>query len=205
MRRFLWWIIFALTLAAPTAAGAGDDSAGSSDEPDLNLAIGDAGVETSPLDLLYPTTTVWGAFGRRWTRGDHELTVSGASFTEWDPFYVGGTLPSDAFVTSIQYRYRGILGGAIRPVARFTTGVGRGYADPGVNTSGFHDGDYAFAMPEAGVELVYKGYGVGMTAGYFWYASNWSQDDELNPYSGTPYPGSFDWDQLIKNIYLVAE
>ena len=81
----------------------------------------------------------------------------------------------------------------------------------GGNSPGLANSAVPYAVSEAGVEIVYKGIGVGMTAGYVWVMdpiTEMQMRDDMK--TGMPL-GQFDnqrgfnWDDLLKNVYLIVE
>ena len=88
------------------------------------------------------------------------------------------------------------------------TGAGQSWGQYGAAFNGYSSGMYSYVMPEAGVEIVYKGVGVGVTAAYLYTLDmevsklNW--DDILRRAEGHHYeemkenPDSpKDWSPLI--------
>ncbi|MCC6156434.1 MAG: hypothetical protein IT350_00150 [Deltaproteobacteria bacterium] len=194
-------VFFATILFAPFAAFAGDDPATLSDI-DLERYSVPATSQTA-LDVFAPGYVQWGGFERRFGTPTHDFRWIGAGTTGFAPA-TGGAVGSDLLYTGLVYRYHGLAGGVIRPVMKMNAGAGRA-AIP--TADGFARESVEFLAPEAGVEIVIKGYGLGMTVAYPIPLEPWERDDQK---TGYPFPpgrnqGPIGWDDLWKNIYLIVE
>ncbi len=189
------------SLAVMAAAHAGDDTATLSDIDLERFSV--PATSNTALDVLAPGYIHWGGFERRWGTPTHDFRWIGAGTTGFAPA-TGGALGSDLLYTGVVYRYRGLAGGVIRPVMKMNAGAGRA-AVP--TADGFARDSIEFFAPEAGVEIVIKGYGLGMTVAYPIPLEPWERDDAK---TGYPFPpgrnqGPIGWDDLWKNIYLIVE
>lgn len=166
---------------------------------------------TDPTASPYAAGAVqWSSYhGQIWS-GNHQFQTYGGLVSDQRQLFFGSDISSGMFQHSFVYRYHGLLGGIVRPVARATFGTRQSFAPLGGPTfAGYDDYWTGFARAEAGVEIVYQGFGVGYTYGY-----QWTQDmnlmlgneDIVGPDSPfAPQPGMFDLDQWIQNFYLVIE
>ena len=165
----------------------------------------------SPLDpfssTLMPGPIQWSYFHQNLMRGPHEFSIDGGAFSRPETMAVGDPMMMGNFRTSFTYRYHGLFGGVIRPVTRFTIGTAQSFGPAGgTQFQGFSDAWMGYAMQEAGVEIVYRGVGVGMTAGYVWTMPlDGHNEDVTGPYVPEMNPRGFNWDDLWKNIYLILE
>jgi hypothetical protein len=100
-----------------------------------------------------------------WTRdfGSWELDVRGssASVTGETAWQYG--LPVSRAGLSLTWRYRGILGGAIRPVFGVSAVTAQAVAPPHWSMR-YDPALMAAVMPNAGLEMVYRGVGLGFRA-----------------------------------------
>ena len=149
-------------------------------------------------------------------QGPHEVTVEGASSQLVLRSPYGLPERQNSLDASLTYRYKGLLGGVVRPVARLSSGSGH-FATPGVAGLGGAMGRYSYVAPEVGLEIVYKGVGLGMTLGYP-IATSQAQRLSITPGGSQPrlplpakrgHKKGFDWDRLFdqmsKNVYIVIE
>ena len=162
-----------------------------------------------PLQWTYGSF-YWTHPHREWTSGAHSFELE-SSATNWmqDPGF-GDAVPVGFLQTSFTYRYRGLFGGIVRPVARFTVGAGQWYGALGLpSLNGYDSAWTAFAAPEAGLEFVVRGYGVGATASYVWtmnlMAGGYDLHDDLT--GGPPIEESAtDFLRNLRyNVYLIRE
>ena len=153
-----------------------------------------------PLAFSYSSTTL------KHREGNHSLTFSASStqYSETGP--PGFNLPVAGGAMSLTYRYHGLLGGIVRPVVRLSSGIGQVWH---INTpwDGYENMWQPWVMPEAGLEIVYKGVGLGFTTG--WQFTNEPDERELYYPWAAKRKQNFDWGKLlegmIKNIYLILE
>jgi len=164
---------------------------------------------TAPVSLTsQPAYIQWSAFrANLYEHGPHKIIFSGGLSSGQAPLAFGDPAWAGYFQSSVTYRYSGLFGGIIRPVARFTLGANQGFHQAQSNFSGYRSDWNSYAFSEAGLEIVYKGYGVGMTAGYAWPIDFTQPEKELTGFQARPrfrnYPTG--WDQLWKNIYFIKE
>jgi len=210
-------ILAALILVIPGSMAAAQENyqtgAAPRNWPSLNeLFLSGQPQFTSMYDPFYTTPETgplqWYYFKREKLIGSHLWTLSGGSTNLPLTGALGDPLATGMWNTSIAYRYEGILGGFIRPVARFTVGGGQYWLPSGDRLiNGYVDGMSAYAMPEAGVEFVYHGKGIGMTVSYPVVMDVYHPDADI---TGFPFPprsqqNAINWDQLLKNIYIIWE
>jgi len=149
----------------------------------------------------------WSYDRREWREGDYTLILERGAGSAAGPFLVGEPMYMDSMFGRFTYRYDGFLGGAVRPFARMTVGANQFYSPlAATGFQGFSTGGYAYAMPEAGVEFVYEGYGVGMTVSYP--IPLGAFDQQANDITGPAMFSQqqmrrFEFDNLMKNIYLI--
>jgi len=175
-------------------------------------------LQTSPSTMIMPpfepdpltdSITWWGYRYRRYL-GDHSLEVGGGLSSYGQSLAYGDNVATGAFTQSVAYRYHGLFGGVIRPVARVTLTGGQDLRPLDADSfRGYQTGYYGLVIPEAGVEIVYKGYGIGMTAAYPMQVDFSTQigneDVEGPPLPDAFNPGEFKWENLWKNFYLIVE
>ena len=170
-------------------------------------------VEPLPWDLRPGAIPVgespftWSALHYALRNGNHDLTVtSGMAYYE-DDWGFGSGLATGSMGGSITYRYYGILDGAIRPVARLSVSGSQGWDTGSMSNAGLAGMWTGYAFAEAGMEFVYNGYGVGVTAGYVlpMNAVFPSEGDKYTTGPWSPRYEEFDWKKLIGNVYLIAE
>lgn len=182
--------------------------------PLINVFTNDALPDLPPIDAFSPVLGYgyypWGTFSAQKVAGNHEFTINGATMGYHEPLLFGYSDPMWAFGSSVTWRYKGLFNGIVRPVARFSLGTGEAWDSPGGSSfHGYTPGLSSYAVGEAGVEFVYKGYGVGVTAGYKRQMDTDMElrmrDDELTggPFAPRTGPASFeDW---IWSIYPIIE
>lgn len=161
------------------------------------------------LDPLTDSITWWGYRYRRYL-GDHSLEVSSGLSSYGQALAYGDNVTTGAFSSSVAYRYHGLFGGVIRPVARVTLAGGQDLRPlDAAAFQGYQTGYYGMVVPEAGVEIVYKGYGIGMTVAYpmqvDFSSQTGSEDVEGPPLPDAFNPGEFKWENLWKSFYLIVE
>ena len=165
---------------------------------------------TRPLyDSLIDGPIYWSRFQGDYFSGPHHFQVLGGSATYTDPFGFYQDLPINSFQTSFTYRYHGLLGGIVRPVMRVTTGVSQRYDPIGAGSfSGLYSGYTGYVVPEAGLEFVIRGYGLGVTASYpmTWDLMNpETMHDDLTGGPLSPRPDLFDPRRIRYNLYPIIE
>ncbi|MBZ0270837.1 hypothetical protein K8I61_02285 [bacterium] len=145
-------------------------------------------------------------------RGPFDVVLDGGSygaFSTRTPFAspFGAPFGTDVGYTSVTWRYHGLFGGVVRPVMRMTGAGGTVALPADMTASAFDTGRFGMLVPEAGVEIVYKGYGLGMTVSY----------PLVNAWDGTAAdvtghfpdprdrPDGVRWEDLWKNVYLIVE
>lgn len=190
---------------------------------DLGLTQTMSSGKSPTLDLALPGRRLPGAIQsdtytfrtKLYQNGPHEVVLEGGSQSGLARLPGGASQPFQEMNSTLTYRYKGFLGGVVRPVVRMTAGSGR---TPLPGSLGLGP-SYGYLSPEAGVELVYKGYGIGMTMGYP-LAKSFGAPSQPNP-GGNPrqvyvpipaksvrHPG-FGWDRLFdqmsKNLYFVVD
>ena len=161
-----------------------------------------------------PGPFVWSSFSGRIGQGDHTVDFYGGLVSETESWMVGEGLSTGLLHSSATYRYHGLLGGVVRPVARLSVGTGQYWGQP-IDGSflGYAGGLYSYVMPEAGVEIVVRikghGYGIGVTAAY-----RTTLDMEMqrihwdDKYTGGPFDprsGADSLDEWITHIYPIFE
>ena len=138
--------------------------------------------------------------------GDHSLTFNASSVSYSQNGPPGFDVPVAGGAMALTYRYHGFLGGIVRPVVRLSSGISQVWH---INTpwEGYNNMWQPWVMPEAGVEIVYKGVGLGFTTG--WQFANEPDERELYYPWAAKRKRNFDWGKLlegmIKNIYLILE
>lgn len=171
--------------------------------------------DTRPTRPLWFNPQLYSFQSTLYRRGPHEISLEGSSSQVTLRSRLGLADLQSELNSSLTYRYKGLFGGIVRPVARLSAGAGQGLwvGQPG----GGGLGRYSYVAPEVGLEIVYKGVGLGMTVGYPVMSSQ-TQRLSITP-GGTqprvPIPAKrakkngFDWDrlfdQLSKNVYIVVE
>lgn len=216
--RFLLLVLFVGLLGTGRGAETGDEPA--YDDPAngfLELYKADRPAWASTLDPFAtqwaPGPFVWSSFYGQMERGPHLLQTQGSLSTIEENLHFEDDLLTGMFQSSVTYRYRGLFGGVVRPVARFTAGTGQYWGMPQTGGfSGYPAGLYSYAVPEAGVEIVFRykghGYGVGITGGYRMTVDMEIQrimwDDE---YTGGPFdPTRGDnFGEWFANVYPIFE
>ncbi len=165
----------------------------------------DPALDPMSTSIIAPGPTQWSAYHARWLTGDHQFDIHGGLTGGKSPYAYGEMMDSGAFVSSMVYRYNGLFGGVVRPVARFTAGVGQDYrALGGPGFAGYGMSGTAFVAPELGIEIVYKGVGIGITQtqrqDFFDPSSDVTGPGVLNP-----QPNLSNWDEWLTNFYLILE
>jgi hypothetical protein len=155
---------------------------------------------------------VWSAFHKGWEFGDSKVDLFGGLSTSPESMAVGDDLSVGHFSTTAQYRYDGILGGAIRPVGRFTIGAGQVWAPlSGPGFSGYGGGMMGYVMPEAGVEFTVKikgrRVGVGVTEAYLHTVDSFGSntDDITGPGYLGPQTSPSDFADWFTKVYPIFE
>ncbi len=149
---------------------------------------------------------MWSYYEREWRYGANSITVDGGASSMTGALMIGDPFYEGAAFGAVTYRFMDLFGGFVRPVARLTVGVNQYWNPLGpAGMQGFSTGAYAYAVPEAGLEFVYEGYGVGLTASY---PVPLGAFDQANDITGPPIfdprqQQDFGWDQIMKNIYLI--
>ncbi len=159
------------------------------------------------LPNYYAGPYYWSRFNRRYGNSLHEFTVNGGLSTWWEAQPFGEDAPLSGYQGTFTYRYHGLFGGVIRPVTRVTVGT-RQWMEPGGppgSFDGYRAGTSTYFIPEAGVEIVYKGYGLGMTASYPFIDQPAPWEEALTEERITPQNRAQILEALIKNLYLVIE
>ncbi|MCZ7583619.1 MAG: hypothetical protein M5R36_09970 [Deltaproteobacteria bacterium] len=137
------------------------------------------------MDIFTPRR-VWSAKGARWMVGDNEFTAVGVLSTAPQSAVWGDPLGQDGYMAQFTWRYHGLARGMIRPVARFTAAA---YEDNvplgGAGFHGYATTGSVLLMPEAGVEFVYRGFGLGVTGSYYYL----TEFDPLDPAADITGPG----------------
>lgn len=180
-----------------------DDSKVSSD---FSNPLWMPGPETR-LDFITPSPQ-WFQYQREFNKDDHSVVFETNSSSAPDDFDPSGELTAASIRSSVTYRYNGLFGGIVRPVGRFTVGSGQVWMPSGgQNFRGYTSDMLYYAMPEAGVEFVYKGVGVGMTAGYVLVldAPDFGGDVTGPQRPWNQGPSALDWKNFMKNFYLIYE
>ncbi len=149
-------------------------------------------------------TYVYSLGGRQ---GDHSLLFTAATSESSRNSPNGARLPVNFGFAGLEYRYHGLFGGIVRPVLRLSGGAQSMYLPSGPSV--FQPGFGRYAAAEAGLEIVYKGVGVGFTTGYQWIDEQEERTFHLPvPAKGRRNKGA-DWSKLlnhaIKRIYLILE
>ncbi len=156
---------------------------------------------------FYAGPYIWSHFSRRYGNALHEFTVNGGLSTKWEDLPYGEDIPLSGYQGTFTYRYHGLFGGIIRPVTRMTVGT-RQWIDaeglPG-NFDGYMMGTTTYFVPEVGVEVVYKGYGLGMTASYPIVDQPAPWEEALTKERITPQGRDQILEALFKNLYLIVE
>jgi len=151
----------------------------------------------------------WAYFGGHFEKGVHTIDITGGTSTMFEPYDIGQSIQTGLFNTTITYRYNGLFGGAIRPVARFSTGANQNYMNAGAGGfAGYAPGVTTYAVTEVGVEIVIEGVGVGVTAAKMWSmdSSLYMQDDKYTGGMFTPtLQGREAFDDWFTNVYLILE
>ena len=152
--------------------------------------------------------TEWSYYRREYHYGSNTLVVSGGADSVAGALFPGDPLYSGSVFGSVTYRFDGLFGGFVRPIARMTVGVSQ-YWSPlsPVAFQGLSTGAYAYATPEAGVEFVYEGYGVGVTASYPIPLGGFDQQGDIrgpSMFDPRHHHGNFDFSQVMKNFYLIV-
>ena len=175
MKRFALWLLVAPAIAGfvPGFALADEAAAPATPQtPSSSIELFRADHAAAfPLDFYQsaPGTGApypWSAWRWSYTSGGHSLDFTGGLTSRVGAPLLGEGLSTDVLSSSLTYRYR-LFGGILRPVARLTVGGARWY-DPvgGASMRGFQSTGALFASAEAGLEIVVRGYGVGVTAMY---------------------------------------
>ncbi len=173
----------------------------------------DADSDAPPVNSYFvqPFPGLIESYGTSYTAlrdGPHQVAVGLGSVNYPTGAPWSGDLYSANLGSSVTYRYMGLFGGIVRPVARFSVGAAQTWSPVGGrSTLGYADTWTPYALPEAGLEIVYKGVGVGMTVSYPLFVEPYDPDKK---FGGGYLPGRFrqrglDWSQLLKNIYLIVE
>ena len=179
----------------------------------INFKLNDPQSLTSSLifssSLINQEPFQWSSFYGQKAYGPHSFQIFGGLTSRIEPLTIGDPISAGTLQASVMYRYHGLFGGIVRPVTRFTVGIGQ-YWRPIGGISSFHGysaGLSTYAMPEAGVEIVYKGVGVGMTVAYPFAIEDYFPGKDLTGYPFPPrsHKKNLNFDQLFKNIYLILE
>lgn len=217
-RSIAGWIVIVCCffLGQPLPASAQDDDSPEplATEQDAQFTLSNPVLVNSPWAVdsfaQHGGNVQWSAFQGTFLTGEHDLLLTGG-LTSWqDRLNFGGDLSTGQFSSTLTYRYNGIFGGMVRPVARFTAGAGQWYDQVnGPGFLGYGDGWTAFARPEAGLEFVYAGYGLGVTVSYVktydTYQLIMMHDDKYTGGPFAPQPGHNNLDQWLLNIYPIIE
>jgi hypothetical protein len=162
----------------------------------------DSYIFTSPFGS---TTQAYVTKRDLWASGPHQVELSTSLVSAPLALTPGDPLSTGMFNSSLTYRYRGLFGGIVRPVARMSVGGAQLWLPARGAGGGLTDALTPYAVPEAGFEIVYKGYGVGMTVSYPMALQPYDAEQKFSGYEFAPQHRGFNWDQLLKNIYLVVE
>jgi hypothetical protein len=212
------WMFAALLFLAASGAGAIAEAQSAADAeatpppamtfPPLNKGADEAPPTPYFVNPFPGTPQFYSTSFGVWSSGAQQVVWTNNLFESPQNLPWGGPLATANFQSSVTYRYAGLFGGIIRPVARFSVGAGPMLTGVGRRTfGGVADAWTPYAMPEAGLEIVYKGVGVGMTVSYPLIVEPY---DAGKKFTGGWMPARFrreqlDWGQLIKNIYLILE
>ncbi|MDP8222260.1 MAG: hypothetical protein P9L99_02785 [Candidatus Lernaella stagnicola] len=214
MRRALWLVFIVLLLGAPVSA---EDDTLTSTPPKTdffqftysNEVWRDPALDPLANSLIAPGPTRYSNFYGRWVSGDHRIDFGGGLTGFTDRYAYGEMMDGSAFTGSIAYRYHGLFGGVIRPVARFTAGAGQDYRQVGgPGFVGYGSSGTAFFASEAGLEIVYKGIGIGVTEAYVVtqrYDFFDPAADVTGPAVFNPTPDWGNWSEWLTNFYLIVE
>lgn len=178
----------------------------------LDLALP---ADTRPNRPLWFNPKLYSFQSTLYRQGPHEISVEGGSSQVVMRSPLGLMDLQSELDASLTYRYKGLFGGVVRPVARLSAGAGQGLWAGHPGSGGL--GRYSYVAPEVGFEIVYKGVGLGMTVGYPIMSSQ-AERFSIAPGGGqprVPIPAKrgkkhgFDWDRLFdhlsKNVYIVIE
>lgn len=179
----------------------------------MYIVTTDTPPETPVYNILSPQmdfrSFTWSYFGGHFEKGAHTIDISGGTSTMFEPYDMGDSLQTGLFNTTITYRYHGLFGGIIRPVARFSTGANQSYMSTGgYGFGGYSPGVTTYAVTEAGVEIVIEGVGIGVTAAKVWQMDSnfYMQDDKYTGGLYTPtLQGREAFEDWFTNIYLILE
>jgi hypothetical protein len=150
----------------------------------------------------------WGSFYRDVRHGDHGIEIRGGLSTYAEPYYLQDSLQTGNFSTTVTYRYHGLFKGIVRPVGRFTTGARQSWgAMGGPAHLGYSPGMTAYMVSEVGIEIVYRGVGIGVTAAHMWAQDTnfYMQDDKYTGGPFAPPSGQESLKDFFANVYLILE
>ncbi|HPQ67947.1 MAG TPA: hypothetical protein PKW95_02385 [bacterium] len=206
-------ILLMLTMLPLTVALAEDDDGGDEDITLTNNPFETQAITTNaPQPVLPPWSNQplqWTIYYNQLAWGANTLQTVGVLDAGSQDALFGDELGTAMMRQSITYRYHGLLGGVVRPVARFTVGAGQTPLPlSGVGFHGYNDIYSGYAYSELGVEVVYKGVGVGYTYGYLVSRDlGMANDADITgpPSPFAPMPGSFNFDDWLNNFYLIFE
>lgn len=158
---------------------------------------------------LIPTdATQWSFYHAQYVTGPHRIDVYGGLTSYNDRYAYGEMMDNGLLSTTIAYRYMGIAGGSVRPVARFSAGGAQGWRAMGATGfGGYASGADIFASSEFGMEIVYRGIGLGVTEKYLWTQrlDAIGNEDITGPAALNPQPDFKNWNDWFTNFYLILE
>jgi hypothetical protein len=222
MKRWLPLLLI-LCLVAPAAWAQDDDDASPLTPPSLaeaprsnflqfsstNTPWVDPALDPLTTDVISTGWTNWSSFHGRVLQGHHQFDLNGGLSGFNEIAVPGEAMQAGVFMSSVTYRYTGILGGVIRPVARFSAGGGQDWGPVGGRGfSGYGAYGTAWVAPEMGIEIVYKGIGIGVTESYVWrqnFDTMVGNEDVVGPGILNPQPDLTNWSEWLTNFYLIVE
>ena len=175
------------------------------DTLEINRPAHEAALRWLRPDYSRFTTIHWPTWRLLRRRGHHELRVTGGASGHADAPSMAGPTAGGRLNVSVSWRWHGLFGGLIRPVVRASGGVIEGW-QPGMRMGAIDVDWQPYLRTEAGVEMVHRGVGVGMTLSMPWLTPA-RMPGFYHPYLHGKADKSIDFGNLLlnmgRNFYII--